>query len=172
VWSTTPIPPIRAEWTASGACTSGSTAHQGAQRDGLWWRRHDDTTSAEPRLEEHCLDVCRIWGRQRLRCRTKINAKEKTNAIHDADDPNVSETIRSWTPLCARPQESSRDGRFNEELGKAVKILSLNGLHPLNTGRGVSFGKGKPMVTDGPFIETKEVLGGYWLVEAGSKKSS
>jgi hypothetical protein len=33
----------------------------------------------------------------------------------------------------------------------------------------VSFGEGEPMVTDGPFIETKEVLGGYWLVEANSK---
>jgi hypothetical protein len=55
-------------------------------------------------------------------------------------------------------------------LGKAVKILSLNGLHPLNTGARVSFGKGKPTVTDGPFIESKEVLGGYWLVEADSKE--
>jgi hypothetical protein len=58
----------------------------------------------------------------------------------------------------------------NEELGKAVKILSLNGLHPLNTGARVSFGKDKPMVTEGPFIETKEVLGGYWMVEASSKE--
>jgi hypothetical protein len=61
-------------------------------------------------------------------------------------------------------------GRFNEELGKAVKILSLNGLHPLSAGARVSFGKGKPMVTDGPHIETKEVLGGYWMVEADSKE--
>jgi hypothetical protein len=59
---------------------------------------------------------------------------------------------------------------FNEEMGKAVKILALNGLHPLNAGARVSFGKGKPMVTDGPFIEAKEVLGGYWLVEAESKE--
>ena len=59
------------------------------------------------------------------------------------------------------PQELEEMGRFNEELGKAVKILSLNGLHPLTTGARVSFGKGKPMVTDGPFVETKEVLGGY-----------
>jgi hypothetical protein len=60
-------------------------------------------------------------------------------------------------------------GRFNEEMGKSVKIQSLNGLHPLSTGARVSFGQGKPMVTDGPFIETNEVLGGYWLVEAESK---
>jgi hypothetical protein len=61
-------------------------------------------------------------------------------------------------------------GRFNEELGKSVKVLSLNGLHPLRTGARVSFGKGKPVVTDGPYIEAKEVLGGYWMVEANSKE--
>lgn len=60
--------------------------------------------------------------------------------------------------------------KFNEELGKAVKIISLNGLHPLASGARVAFGTGKPTVTDGPFIETKEVLGGYWLVEADSKE--
>jgi hypothetical protein len=61
-------------------------------------------------------------------------------------------------------------GRFNGELGKAVKILSLNGLHPLQAGARVSFGNGKPTVTDGPFIETNEVLGGYWMIEADSKE--
>src|SRR5687768_717460 len=68
------------------------------------------------------------------------------------------------------PKKLDEMGRFNEEMGKAVKILSLNGLHPLNAGARVSFGKGKPMVTDGPHVETKEVLGGYWLVEADSKE--
>jgi hypothetical protein len=61
-------------------------------------------------------------------------------------------------------------GRFNEEMGKVLKIESLNGLHPLAKGARVSFAKGKPSVTDGPFIEAKEVLGGYWLVEAPSKE--
>lgn len=60
--------------------------------------------------------------------------------------------------------------RFNEEMGKAVKILALNGLYPLSAGARVSFGKGKPMVTDGPFIEAQEVLGGYWIVEAESQE--
>jgi hypothetical protein len=68
------------------------------------------------------------------------------------------------------PKKLKEMGRFNEELGKAVKILSLNGLQPLNAGARVSFGGGKPTVTDGPFIETKEVLGGYWLIEADSKE--
>jgi hypothetical protein len=61
-------------------------------------------------------------------------------------------------------------GRFNEEMGKNLKIESLNGLHPQAKGARVSFAKGKPSVTDGPFIESKEVLGGYWLLEAPSKE--
>jgi hypothetical protein len=68
------------------------------------------------------------------------------------------------------PEKVAKMGRFNDEMAKAVKILSLNGLHPVTTGARVSFAKGTPTVTDGPFIETKEVLGGYWLVEAKSKE--
>ncbi len=66
------------------------------------------------------------------------------------------------------PTELQKMGRFNEEMGKAIKILSLNGLPPLHGGARVSFGKGQPIVTDGPFVEAKEVLGGYWIVEAAS----
>lgn len=68
------------------------------------------------------------------------------------------------------PKQMEEMGRFNREMGKSLKILSLKGLQPLAAGARVSFGKGKPTVTDGPFIETKEVLGGYWLLEAGSKE--
>jgi hypothetical protein len=68
------------------------------------------------------------------------------------------------------PKKMKAMGRFNEEMGKSVKILSLNGLHPLQAGTRVSFGKEKPAVTDGPFIETNEVLGGYWMIEADSKE--
>ena len=67
------------------------------------------------------------------------------------------------------PKKMEEMTKFTENLGKAVKIISLNGLHPLATGARVAFGKGKPTVTDGPFIEAKEVLGGYWMVEAKSK---
>jgi len=68
------------------------------------------------------------------------------------------------------PKKMEQMGRFNEELGKAFTIESLNGLHPLAKGARVSFAKDKPFVTDGPFIEAKEVLGGYWLVDAPSKE--
>jgi len=76
------------------------------------------------------------------------------------------------TPPDFKPERKDMEamGRFNEEMGKALKIESLNGLHPQAKGARVSFAKGKPSVTDGPFIESKEVLGGYWLVEAPSKQ--
>jgi hypothetical protein len=68
------------------------------------------------------------------------------------------------------PKKMEQMQQFNQEMGKALKLLDLNGLHPQTTGARVAFAKGKPIVTDGPFIEVKEVLGGYWLVEAGSKE--
>ena len=67
-------------------------------------------------------------------------------------------------------QKMEKMGRFNDEMGKVLPIESLNGLHPQNTGARVSFGQGNPTVTDGPYIESKEVLGGYWMVEAPSKE--
>jgi len=84
--------------------------------------------------------------------------------------PNVYRGNKKLDPNFAPdPKKVEEMGRFTDEMAKAVKVLSLNGLQPLSTGVRVSFGKGKPTVTDGPFVETKEVLGGYWLVEAKSK---
>jgi hypothetical protein len=68
------------------------------------------------------------------------------------------------------PKKVEQMTQFNDEMGKALKILDLNGLHPQITGARVSFAKGNASVTDGPFIESKEVLGGYWLVQAESKE--
>lgn len=59
--------------------------------------------------------------------------------------------------------------KYNEALQDAGVLLSLEGLHPPSTGARVSFAGGTPLVTDGPFIETHEVLGGYWMIEVASK---
>jgi len=59
--------------------------------------------------------------------------------------------------------------KFNEELGKAGALISLDGLHPDAKGARVAFKGGKPQVTDGPFTEVKEVIGGYWIISAASK---
>ncbi len=62
--------------------------------------------------------------------------------------------------------------KYNESLQKAGVLLALDGLHPPSMGARVSFSGGKPKVTDGPFIETKEVLGGYWMIQVDSKEEA
>jgi hypothetical protein len=60
--------------------------------------------------------------------------------------------------------------KYNESLGKAGVLLQLDGLQPPSVGGArVSFSGGKPKVTDGPFAEAKEVIGGYWLIQVKSK---
>jgi len=62
--------------------------------------------------------------------------------------------------------------KYNEELQKAGVLLALDGLHPASMGARVSFEGGKPKVTDGPFAEAKEVLGGYWMIQVKSKEEA
>ena len=59
--------------------------------------------------------------------------------------------------------------KYNESLQKAGVLLALDGLHPPSMGARVSFAGGKPRVTDGPFAEAKEVLGGYWVIQVKSR---
>ena len=62
--------------------------------------------------------------------------------------------------------------KYNEELQKAGVLLALDGLHPPSAGVRVSFSAGKPVVTDGPFPEAKEVLGGFWMIRVNSKEEA
>ena len=62
--------------------------------------------------------------------------------------------------------------KYNESLEKAGVLLALEGLHPPSMGARVSFAGGKPKVTDGPFAETKEVIGGYWMIQVKSRQEA
>ena len=62
--------------------------------------------------------------------------------------------------------------KYNEELRKAGVLLALEGLHPASMGARISFAEGKPKVTDGPFAEATEVLGGYWMIQVKSKEEA
>jgi hypothetical protein len=62
--------------------------------------------------------------------------------------------------------------KYNESLKKAGVLLSLDGLHPPSMGARVTFDGGKPKVTDGPFAEVKEVLGGYWMIQVRSREEA
>src|SRR3954453_21879192 len=81
--------------------------------------------------------------------------------------PGIEE--RDWNPTAEDVAEMSR---YNEELRKAGMLLSLDGLRPPSDGGVVSFQDGEATITDGPFGEAKEVVGGYWLIQARSKEEA
>ena len=62
--------------------------------------------------------------------------------------------------------------KYNEALKQAGVLITLDGLHPPSMGTRVSFRGGKPVVTDGPFTESKEVLGGYWMIDVPSRQAA
>ena len=62
--------------------------------------------------------------------------------------------------------------KYNRELQESGVLLALDGLHPPSAGARVSFAGGKPKVTDGPFAEAKEVLGGYWMIDVKSREEA
>lgn len=62
--------------------------------------------------------------------------------------------------------------KYNESLQKAGVLLALDGLHPPSMGARVSFSDGKPQVTDGPSIESRECLGGYWMIQVKSREEA
>jgi len=78
-------------------------------------------------------------------------------------------TDQEWEPSVEAVEAMSR---YNEELRRAGMLLALDGLHPPSMGARVSFEGGKPRVTDGPFAEAKEVVGGYWLIQARSREEA
>ena len=61
---------------------------------------------------------------------------------------------------------------YNKDLKDAGVLITLDGLHPPSMGARVSFATGKPLVTDGPFTEAKEVLGGFWMIEVNSRQEA
>ena len=63
-------------------------------------------------------------------------------------------------------------GKYNEELMKAGVLVDLTGLQPSSKGARVKFSGGKPTVIDGPFAETKELIGGYWIIDVNSKEEA
>ena len=63
-------------------------------------------------------------------------------------------------------------GNYNEELAKAGILLAGEGLHPSSKGARIKFSGDKRTVIDGPFIETKELIAGFWLWKVKSKEEA
>ena len=70
------------------------------------------------------------------------------------------------------PERVAAMMNYNKDLKDAGVLITLDGLHPPSMGARVSFATGKPLVTDGPFTEAKEVLGGYWMIEVNSRQEA
>jgi hypothetical protein len=83
--------------------------------------------------------------------------------------PNASPKQKAGANFAPPKEAVEVMNRYNEEMAKAGILLSLDGLHPLLKGARVTYKGGKTTVTDGPFVEAKEVVGGYWLIDVKSK---
>jgi hypothetical protein len=71
-----------------------------------------------------------------------------------------------------RSEDAGAMSKFNQTLIQAGVLLALDGLHPPSKGARVSLAGGKTTITDGPFTEAKELVGGYWLIDVKSKEEA
>ena len=75
-----------------------------------------------------------------------------------------------WAPDLKNIEEMRK---YNEQLQKAGVLLALDGLTPPSTmSARVTFKNGKSKVTDGPFTEAKEVVGGFWIIQVKSREEA
>ena len=58
--------------------------------------------------------------------------------------------------------------KYNQDMKAAGVFLAAEGLHPTSKGKRLRMSGGKPVVTDGPFAEAKEVIAGFWIIQAKS----
>src|SRR5688572_4106754 len=81
----------------------------------------------------------------------------------------VKSDARSEAGVLADEKLLSRMGEYNEQLIKAGMMLGGEGLQPSSRGARVYMSAAKTRVIDGPFSEAKELLGGFWLLQAKSR---
>jgi hypothetical protein len=84
----------------------------------------------------------------------------------------VKATDKSEAGVMPTEKELADMGRFNEEMIKSGVMLAGDGLQSSSKGARVKFSGGKPTVVDGPFTETKELVAGFWLIQAKSKEEA
>ena len=84
----------------------------------------------------------------------------------------VKATKESEAGVMPTPEQLAEMGAFNEQLVKAGVMLAGDGLQASSKGARVKFAGGKPTVVDGPFTETKELIAGFWLIQAKSRQEA
>lgn len=82
--------------------------------------------------------------------------------------PDASPGERAEEGFTPPAEAVARMMKYNEELAKAGALVALDGLHPSSKGARVRFTRGQTEVTDGPFTQAKEVIGGYWIINVKS----
>jgi hypothetical protein len=80
----------------------------------------------------------------------------------------VKASAESEAGVMPTERELAEMTEYNEALGSAGMLVAGEGLHPSSRGARVDFSGGVPTVTDGPFAETKELIAGFWIIEAAS----
>ena len=83
--------------------------------------------------------------------------------------PNISDEQYEQGPSA---EDAAQMNTYNEALTQAGVLLALDGLHPASKGARITSAGGKKTVTDGPFTEAKELVGGYWLIDVKSKEEA
>ena len=84
----------------------------------------------------------------------------------------VKATKDSEAGVLPTREQFAEMGAFNEEMAKAGVMLSGDGLQASSKGARITFSGGKPTVIDGPFTESKELVAGFWLIQAKSKEEA
>lgn len=84
--------------------------------------------------------------------------------------PHGYESAAAGTAPC--PERVAAMMVYNTALQEAGVLVCAEGLHPPAMGARVDFPGGKPTVTDGPFPEAKEVLGGFWMIQVASREEA
>ena len=72
----------------------------------------------------------------------------------------------------ASHEDVDRMGAYNDELIKAGVLLAGEGLHPTSEGARVEYAGDERTITDGPFTETKELVAGFWIIQAATKEEA
>ena len=84
----------------------------------------------------------------------------------------VKASDQSEAGVLPSEKELAEMGKFNEQMVKNGMMLAGEGLQASSKGARVTFKGGKPTVVDGPFAETKELVAGFWLIQAKSKEEA
>jgi len=84
----------------------------------------------------------------------------------------VKANAESEAGVLPTTEQLTKMGKYNEELAKAGMLLSAEGLQASSEGARVKVSGTKRTVIDGPFTETKELIAGFWIIQAGSKEEA